>query len=936
MNKTWMLLLVAMMFSCAQPEKTEEKEQPDPVVIKGQVENPADNVMEVFYYTDFITNNTVSKEVELSENNAFEVQLDPGEAKHVNFRIPRRTVTLFLAPGAEINLVFDASNSDVLPMVTGEKATESIFLLNYQQDVERAYGQMTLMNKSGEKDPGEFRAWAEDIYKEKREYLEDHELRDELDSAFVAGMRSNMRYEKYNMLMDYPAMHAYVREADVPVALPDDYYAFLDQDNLFDDAHAETRSYYNFLNRYLHHYLNKYVDEEKLETEGYERMRFDTAKSLFSGKTRDLMLTDVVVSALSFGDFKVAEELYHEYAGMAEGWPVSIAAAEYEVISALAPGKPAPGFTLTDIDGQEVSLDDFRGKVVYLDFWASWCGPCMQQVPHAKQLKKRMKDQEDLVFLYISVDTDQSAWRRTVENSEIEGVHLNVPGFGHEVPESYNLKGVPTFYLIGRDGNIVDNRPPRPSHDNVDEVLLAALEERPPRDHPPVELTGRFSEIGDRDVEINFFRDFINNDRKVFAFNLDDDFRFSEQFDVPDPLMATISAPYGRQNIFLEPGYYPAMRPGREDDEMRMVFSGLGGNENNFLMHYENDVMADISSSYINHQAAELNPGEYMQFADSLMETKTDYMEAWKQDAMLRPAFVSYFDTQVQVEYFNQLMAYPALHQRMNELDELPELPEGYYDFFEAAVNLGSDALNNPDYASFLMSYLDHRARGDDWDETVREEMSSHQRNYLLAEEYLAGRPKYFIQAVSVSREMNSGDIDLAMDMYDEYMTASPVGAYRESLEVSWERVRALWAGEPAPDFTMTDIHDNEVSLSDYEGKVVYLKFWASWCPPCMRQVPPAAELKERMAGEDDLVFMYVSIDTDPEAWRRSVERNEITGVHMRTPGRERGVPALYNVRWIPTFYIIGRDGNIFDHRPPVPAGENVDEVLLKALHGEV
>ncbi len=933
MKKTSIFLLSLLMLACAQPDQKEEK-QPDPVMISGQVENPADQVMEVFYYTDFITNNTVSKEVVLGENNdfAFELQLD--EPQYVYFRIPRRTVTLYLRPEADINLVFDASNMDVLPMVTGDKAEESIFLLSYNADVERKYGQMTRMNKSRDKEPADFRSFAEDVYHEKQTYLENHELYHALDSAFLSLMQSNIRYEKLNMLMDYPAMRAYMKESDVPVVLPDDYYAFLEQENLFDDQHVRSRPYYNFLNKYLHHYLDAYVDREEMETAGYERMRFDTARSLFSGKTKELVMAEVVISALSFGDFGVAEQLYEEYAGLADGWPLSVAESEYEIIAALAPGMPAPGFTLTDIEGEEVSLDDFLGKVVYLDFWASWCGPCMQQVPHARQLKKRMHDQEDLVFLYISVDTDEDAWRRTVEEQEIAGVHLNVRGFGHEVPDSYNLKGVPTFYLIGRDGRIVDNRPPRPSHDNIDEVLLAALEEREPRSHPPVELNGHFTETPGRAVEINFFRDFINNDRKVMELTLDEENRFAESFNVPGPVMATVTAPHGRQNLFLEPGYYLEMAPGSDGDEPPLNFTGLGANENHFLMHYEADVSSRLTSSYLNDMAGRLDADDYVLFADSLALAKMQYMESWKEEAMLRDHFVSYFETQVQTERYNQLLAYPALHQRINEMDEEPELPEGYFDFLDEAVQSGNQALQHPDYALFLLSYLDFRARA--YADTVFEDLSVHERNYQLAAEYLEGRPKQYVQAVAVSREMNSGDLDAALGMYDDYMAGPAADAYKESLESAWERIRALWAGEPAPAFSMTDIDGNEVSLSDYEGKVVYLKFWASWCPPCMRQVPPAAELKERLADEEDLVFMYVSIDTDPEAWRRSVERNEITGVHMRTPGRERGVPALYNVRWIPTFYIIGRDGNIHDHRPPVPSDEEVDEALLEALHGPV
>ncbi|HAJ99238.1 MAG TPA: hypothetical protein DCM62_04360 [Bacteroidales bacterium] len=99
----------------------------------------------------------------------------------------------------------------------------------------------------------------------------------------------------------------------------------------------------------------------------------------------------------------------------------------------------------------------------------------MREVPFAKELKKRMENQADLVFLYISVDVDDAAWRSTVEQHQIQGVHLNVPGFEHEVPKAYNLQGVPTFFLIGRDGTIISNSPPRPSNPAIDQVLLDAL-----------------------------------------------------------------------------------------------------------------------------------------------------------------------------------------------------------------------------------------------------------------------------------------------------------------------------------------------------------------------------------------------------------------------------------------------------------------------------
>jgi thiol-disulfide isomerase/thioredoxin len=153
----------------------------------------------------------------------------------------------------------------------------------------------------------------------------------------------------------------------------------------------------------------------KQEDRSYFQAQFDYGKKLFSGKSRDHMLAQAVISALNFAPFEEAQELTDGFNELASD-PLyrDLVTGEYKTVLKTAPGNPAPDFTLTDINGEEVSLSDFQGKVVYLDFWASWCGPCMREVPFAKELKKRMAGQDDLVFLYISIDTDEEAWRRTV------------------------------------------------------------------------------------------------------------------------------------------------------------------------------------------------------------------------------------------------------------------------------------------------------------------------------------------------------------------------------------------------------------------------------------------------------------------------------------------------------------------------------------------
>lgn len=126
----------------------------------------------------------------------------------------------------------------------------------------------------------------------------------------------------------------------------------------------------------------------------------------------------------------------------------------------------APDFTLTDLNGEQVSLSDFKGKVIYLDIWASWCPPCIYEINKAKSVKKYFKDQVDtaMVFLYVSIDKDEKSWKNMVKKKNIQGVHLISKGGEEEaILQKYNVLGVPKFILIDKEGNIVDGNAKAPS-----------------------------------------------------------------------------------------------------------------------------------------------------------------------------------------------------------------------------------------------------------------------------------------------------------------------------------------------------------------------------------------------------------------------------------------------------------------------------------------
>lgn len=146
---------------------------------------------------------------------------------------------------------------------------------------------------------------------------------------------------------------------------------------------------------------------------------------------------------------------------------------KYEMTKNLAPGKPAYNFLLQDINGKQVSLTDFRGKLLYVDFWASWCKPCRAEFRKAApDLKEKLKDFKDIIFLYISMDDNKIAWKKAVKQDKIEGVHLIADnGMEGNLAKYYVVGAIPRYLIIGRDGKIVNNNAKRPS----DEVTYYAL-----------------------------------------------------------------------------------------------------------------------------------------------------------------------------------------------------------------------------------------------------------------------------------------------------------------------------------------------------------------------------------------------------------------------------------------------------------------------------
>ena len=135
-------------------------------------------------------------------------------------------------------------------------------------------------------------------------------------------------------------------------------------------------------------------------------------------------------------------------------------------------GQPAVAFTFEDREGRRVSLSDFRGRYVFIDLWATWCGPCNAEIPALRELEREFEGR-NIVFVGISCDGDRESWERFLDRSPMGGTQLFM-GDDRSYMDSIQCKGIPRFLLVDREGRFVNANMSRPS-DPATAATLRAL-----------------------------------------------------------------------------------------------------------------------------------------------------------------------------------------------------------------------------------------------------------------------------------------------------------------------------------------------------------------------------------------------------------------------------------------------------------------------------
>jgi thiol-disulfide isomerase/thioredoxin len=290
------------------------------------------------------------------------------------------------------------------------------------------------------------------------------------DKAFLKIEKVNIYYENLSNINTYNPLHMYFAK-DPNFKLSKTYpKPFKDFDYNNDKLFKTSWAYKEII---LNAFTSSASKKSRKEKIPYETSAIDFIKNVKSQLIKNHLLTSIAKKVE--GGNPLAKMLYKDIMALSTDAAFKDKLTEkFKIVQRLRKGQISPKFVnLENSFGGITSLDDFKGKYVYIDVWATWCAPCKKEIPFLKKIEEQYHN-KNIVFIGISVDgkQDHSKWKKMILDKNMNGVQLFTgKGWKTSFVSDYNIKGIPRFILLDPNGNIVSADAPRPSDEKLIELF---------------------------------------------------------------------------------------------------------------------------------------------------------------------------------------------------------------------------------------------------------------------------------------------------------------------------------------------------------------------------------------------------------------------------------------------------------------------------------
>lgn len=399
---------------------------------------------------------------------------------------------------------------------------------------------------------------------------------------------------------------------------------------------------------------------------------------------------------------------------------------------------------------------------------------------------------------------------------------------------------------------------------------------------------------------------------------------------IQEPTFALIQIGKKYGEVFLSPGYNITVNEIEQDYKVPLTFSGKGADVNNYVSWVNSNVE---SIKWANGRGLfDLTKEEFEVRFDSLKRTISDFHLAYVDSINLTDTMISVLDMKNKVKFVAVQQEY-----QLYQLIQLSKEVRAEHDFKDQSVNLIFDSLLLTDRYSdyYIMLNFYWRARIEStvakYSQTNQEHTIPLITNSLITEEEYPESIREFLMALNLQHWLSIFGLSQETDsVYKIFKMRYSKSRFLPTLQNVYDEWLAVQPGQPAPDFIAYTSDGNKVTKEDFKGKLVYMDVWATWCNPCIAEIPASKKLQSHFINEKRILFVNVSVDSDESEWLNFLAKEkEWTGLHVRVESNE--VESFYKkfkLYGIPGYILMDESGNILNIRAPRPSeGEIKDEI---------
>lgn len=411
--------------------------------------------------------------VKLGADGSFELKIEQATANYFTLEHGKQTVTLYLFPSDDVSLKLNGSNMTDVKEVTGKSATYCNYLIDKQKADKNLHYQFPPHQLQGM--TGEFYYEMRDSVRTSRESQLLNESRaNRFTESFKSAEKKSYGYQMGYELLNYKSNAAKSGITQFPAHI--DHY--LQSQNLNDEEMTYDFYFRAFALNYMAQEaaIRYYAGKDKSVLRFYElemdiiceKISSEKNKSVCISEIMPQLINDVGIMDLTMIVTKLDTCLKDAKLLAA----IKKAAVQYEYLHA---GKLAPQAYFHDVVGNISRISDYHGKVIYIDAWATWCGPCKREIPYLISLEQEYRG-KNIQFISVSTDKDINAWRSFIEKEEMSGLQLRQSeNFEESLSKAFVINSIPRFIIIDAAGKIVSADAPRPSSGDQIRDLLNSL-----------------------------------------------------------------------------------------------------------------------------------------------------------------------------------------------------------------------------------------------------------------------------------------------------------------------------------------------------------------------------------------------------------------------------------------------------------------------------